>query len=72
MIDLHQGFSGHEPNPNDDRPTTVADAALAQIEAASAAAKGRWRIAALQQLEAARLLGRVAGSALRDRLSRKR
>lgn len=70
MIDLHQGFSGRELTPDGERPTTAADVALAQLEAASALSRRHWRAAAAQQAEALRLLGRAAASALRRRLSR--
>jgi hypothetical protein len=56
MIDLHQGFSGHELRM---MPPSVAALAVLQLDAATALTRGDFRAAARGQWAAARLLGRA-------------
>jgi hypothetical protein len=66
MLDLHQGFTGEEA---EDAPATVSSLAVAQLEVASSLIKGRFSQAALQQVAAWRLLGRVAAATVKQKLS---
>ncbi len=65
MLDLHQGFSGHEL---DEVSPTVASVALVQLDAATALARGQWKRAARGQVAAARLLGQVMWRGVRERI----
>ena len=67
MIDLHQGFSGHELA---DVQPTVASIAVVQLDAAVALARGQLRRAVRGQWAAARLLGQVVLRGLKDRVVR--
>jgi len=67
MIDLHQGFSGHELREVE---PTVASVAVVQLDAAMALAKGQLRRAAHGQWAAARLLGEVLWRGVRERVVR--
>ncbi len=67
MIDLHQGFSGHELKEVE---PTVASVAVVQLDAAMALAKGEIKRAAREQVAAARLLGQVIWRGLRERVVR--
>src|SRR4051812_47564573 len=69
MFDLHQGFTFPERTSAEPQP---ADIAFAQLDAASALAKGRLRDAATQQARAARLLAQLAAARLRAPFDRKR
>jgi hypothetical protein len=65
MLDLHQGFSGHEL---DQVPPTVASVAVVQLDAAMALARGQWKRAAREQVAAARLLGQLMWRGVRERI----
>jgi hypothetical protein len=67
VLDLHQGFSGHELA---DVPATVASVAVVQLDAAIALARGELRRAMRGQWAAARLLGQVVLRGLKDRVVR--
>lgn len=68
MFDLHQGFTDEEQG---EAPATVGAVALAELDVASSLARGRYRVAARQQLAAWKLLGQVAAEAVRDKLKRR-
>ena len=67
MIDLHQGFSGHELR---DVAPTVASVAVVQLDAATALLRGELKRAARGQWAAARLLGQVVLRGIRERVVR--
>jgi hypothetical protein len=67
LIDLHQGFSGREL---DEVPATLTSLAVVQLDAATALVRGQLRRAALGQLAAARLVGRVILQGVRERIRR--
>jgi len=67
MIDLHQGFTGHELK---DVEPTVTSVAVVQLDAAVALARGQLRRAVRGQWAAARLLTQVLVRGLRERVVR--
>jgi len=67
MIDLHQGFSGHELA---DVAPTVASVAVVQLDVAVALSRGQLRRALRGQWAAARLLGQILVRGLKERVVR--
>lgn len=67
MFDMHQGFSGEELR---EASPTVTSLAMTQLEVPAALVRGRFKLAARQQVEAWKLLGRLAAQTVRERLGK--